>query len=202
MSQLAIRGGTPAVTRPLKPYASIGEEERLAVDQVMRDGVLSGYIGAWGEAFDGGPVVRRFETEFARVFGAVHAVAVNSNTSGLIAAMGAAGISPGDEVILPPTTMSATAMAPIFYGGIPVFADLEPETYCLDVEKVRAVITPKTRAIIAVNIFGHPARLAELRALADEHDLVLVEDNAQAPLGREGGRFTGTKGHIGVFSLN
>jgi dTDP-4-amino-4,6-dideoxygalactose transaminase len=202
MTELAILGGRPAVTRPLKPYRSIGEEERLAVDQVMRDGCLSGYVGAWCDAFDGGPVVRRFEAEFARTFRCKYAAAVNSNTSGLIAAMGAAGISPGDEVIVPPTTMSATAMAPIFYGGIPVFADIEPETFCLDVEKTRAAITPKTRAIIVVNLFGHAARLTELRALADEHGLILVEDNAQGPLATENGRFAGTIGHIGVFSLN
>src|SRR5262245_26048405 len=103
--KLAQFGGSPAVTRKLKPYRSIGDEERLAVDQVMRDGCLSGYMGAWCDAFDGGPVVRRFEAEFARTFRSRFAVAVNSNTSGLIAAMGAVGISPGDEVILPPTTM-------------------------------------------------------------------------------------------------
>jgi dTDP-4-amino-4,6-dideoxygalactose transaminase len=202
MSNLAIFGGPKTVTRPLKRYRSIGEEERLAVDQVMREGTLSGYVGAWCDAFDGGPVVRRFESEFARYFGSRYAVAVNSNTSGLMAAMGAAGISPGDEVIVPPTTMSATAMAPLIYGGIPVFVDIEPETFCLDLEKTRAAITPKTRAIIVVNLFGHAAKLAELRALADAHGLILVEDNAQAPFATEGSRFAGTIGHIGVFSLN
>lgn len=168
----------------------------------MRSGVLSGYVGAWCAEFDGGPVVQEFEKQFARTFGAKHAIAVNSNTSGLIASIGAAGVGPGDEVIVPPVTMSATAMAPLIYGGIPVFVDVEPDSFCLDVAKVKEAITPKTRVILAVNIFGHPARLHELRALADEHDLILVEDNAQSPLAMENGRYAGTIGHIGVFSLN
>lgn len=202
MSELALFGGKPVLNAPLKLYRSIGEEERLAVDAVMRSGHLSGYVGAWCDAFDGGPVVREFESRFAAKFKSRYAVAVNSNTSGMIAALGAAGISPGDEVIVPPTTMSATAMAPLIYGGIPVFVDIEPDTFCLDIEKVRETITPRTRAILVVNIFGQPAALTELRALADMHDLVLIEDNAQGPLATQRGRYAGTIGHIGVFSLN
>jgi len=98
--------------------------------------------------------------------------------------------------------MSATVMAPLFYGGIPVFVDVEPETFCLDPEKVRAAITPKTRAIFAVNMFGHPAHLREMRQLADEKGIYLIEDAAQSPLASDGGRYSGTIGHIGVFSLN
>lgn len=202
MSTLALLGGRPAIETPLTPYRSIGEEERVAVDAVMRTGHLSGYVGAWCDAFDGGPVVRDFEERFAAKFKSSHAIAVNSNTSGLIAAMGAAGVSPGDEVIVPPTTMSASAMAPLIYGGIPVFVDIEPDTFCLDVAKVRDAITPRTRAILVVNIFGQPAALLELRVLADAHGLVLVEDNAQGPLAMQAGRYAGTIGHIGVFSLN
>ncbi|MDI1344758.1 MAG: DegT/DnrJ/EryC1/StrS family aminotransferase [Pseudolabrys sp.] len=202
MDTLALLGGKPVIEAPFKPYRSIGEEERLAVDAVMRTGHLSGYVGAWCDAFDGGPVVRDFETRFAAKFKSRHAIAVNSNTSGLIAAMGAAGVSPGDEVIVPPTTMSASAMAPLIYGGIPVFVDIEPDTFCLDVTKVREAITPRTRAILVVNIFGQPAALVELRELADEHGIVLVEDNAQGPLATQAGRYAGTIGHIGVFSLN
>jgi dTDP-4-amino-4,6-dideoxygalactose transaminase len=119
-----------------------------------------------------------------------------------MAAMGACGVGPGDEVIVPPYTMSATAMAPLIYGGIPVFADIEPDTYCLDVAKVRAAITPRTRVVHVVNLFGHPARLHELRALCDAYGLKLVEDNAQGPFATERGRHAGTIGHIGVFSLN
>lgn len=201
-SKLALFGGTPAVVGPLKPYVTIEDDDRAAVDRVMRSGVLSGYVGAWCDAFDGGPVVREFEQTFRETFRCNHAIAINSNTSGLIASMGAVGVGPGDEVIVPPTTMSATAMAPLFYGGIPVFADIEPDTFCLDLESVKAAISPRTRAILVVNIFGHPANLAALRALADERGIYLIEDNAQGPLAMENGRYAGTVGHIGVFSLN
>lgn len=202
MSELALLGGTPAVTGPLARFNTIGAEERRRVNDVLDSGLLSGFYGSWGEEFFGGPAVRAFEAAWCGRFGCAHAVSVNSNTSGLVASMGAIGLSPGDEVIVPPYTMSATAMAPLFYGGIPVFADIDEVTYCLDVAKVADAITPRTRAIIVTNLFGHPGPLAALRALADAHGLYLVEDNAQGPFAMEGGRHAGTIGHIGVFSLN
>jgi perosamine synthetase len=202
MEQLAILGGKPTLASSLPPYRSLGEAEVEAVVRVMRSGCLSGFYGSWGEAFFGGPQVQAFEQAWSERFGVRHSVSMNSATSGLYAAMGAIGVGPGDEVIVPPYTMSATAMAPLIYGGIPVFADIEPETFCLDPEAVRAAITPRTRAILAVNLFGHPARLAELRTLADHRGLALIEDNAQGPLAAEAGRYAGTVGHIGVFSLN
>ena len=94
------------------------------------------------------------------------------------------------------------AVSPLFYGGIPVFVDIENDYFCLDVNKVAERITDKTRAIIAVNLFGHPAQLIELRRLADSKGIYLIEDNAQAPLAHENGSQTGTIGHIGVASLN
>jgi len=202
MSDLAIFGGARAVVEPLTTYPSVGEHERQAVIEVIDSGCLSGFYGDWGSEFLGGPKVRAFEAAWSRQFSCAHAVSVNSATSGLFAAVGAANIGPGDEVIVPPYTMSATAMAPLVYGGIPVFVDIEPETYCLDPELVSQAINARTRAIIVVNLFGHPARLAELRKLADQHDLVLIEDNAQGPLAVEKGRYAGTVGHIGIFSLN
>jgi perosamine synthetase len=202
MSQLAIFGGPKAVPQALRPYRSIGEEEKQAVADVIDSGCLSGFYGSWGPEFLGGPKVREFESAWAARFHSRHAVSVNSATSGLFAAMGAIGLGPGDEVIVPPYTMSATVMAPLVYGGIPVFADVEDETFCLDIDAVRAAIGPRTKAILAVNLFGHPARLHELRELADKHDIYLIEDNAQAILATERGKFTGTIGHIGVFSLN
>ena len=202
MSDLAIFGGKPVINRTLAPYISVGDEEVDAVTRVVRSGQLSGFIGEWCDEFDGGTEIRAFEAEWQERFGTRHAITVNSNTSGLMAAMGAIGISPGDEVIVPPTTMSATAMAPLVYGGIPVFVDIEPDTFCLDVDKVEAAITPRTRAILVVDLFGHPAALAALRRLADAHGIFLIEDAAQAPLASEGTKFAGTVGHIGVFSLN
>lgn len=202
MSKLAVLGGSPVLSKPLTPYSSMGDEEIEAVNKVARSGRLSSFIGAWCEDFDGGSEIQGFEKEWAERFGCKHAVSVNSNTSGLIAALGAVGVSPGDEVIVPPYSMSATVMAPLFYGGIPVFVDIEPNTFCLNPSLVRAAVTSKTRAILAVDLFGHPAALSELRALADDHDIYLIEDAAQAPLASEAGRYAGTIGHVGVFSLN
>jgi dTDP-4-amino-4,6-dideoxygalactose transaminase len=201
---LAIHGGRPAVRRALQPFSSIAERERAEVIRFLDSGApLSGFHGSPRPSFFGGPEVVGFEAEWRKYFGVEHAVAVNSATSGLIAAMGAIGIGPGDEVIVPPYTMTATAIAPLFYGGIPVFADIEADYFCLDVNAVERAITSATRAIIVVNLFGHPAELRRLRELADARGIFLVEDNAQAALACEDdGRLAGTIGHIGIYSLN
>ncbi len=202
MTRLAIDGGRPVRTTPFPEYRTIGAEERDAVLRVLESGVLSQFVGVDGPDFLGGPRVRELETAWAEYFGTRHAVAVNSATSGLSAAVGAARIGPGDEVIVSPYTMSASAAAAIVYGAVPVFADIDPETFCLDPVSVRARITPRTRAVIAVDLFGHPAAWEELRTIGREHGLVLIEDAAQAPGARLGHRYAGTLGDLGVFSLN
>jgi len=202
MSKLALFGGNKHISKPLKLYRTIGVEEEKIVQDVMKSGCLSGYVGAWCDEFNGGPYVQEFEKQWSKKFNIKHSVAVNSNTSGLIAALGAIGLSPGDEVIVPAWSMSATSTAPIFYGGVPIFVDIEENTFCLNVELVEEAITPKTKAIIAVNLFGHPAELRRLKVLADKMNIFLIEDNAQAPLAKEFGNYTGTIGHVGVFSLN
>lgn len=202
MDKLALFGGEPVLHSPLPPYHSIGQEELDAVSQVIQSGCLSAFYGSWGDQFNGGPKVRAFEKGWGERFDVKHAISVNSGTSGLFAAVGAIGIGPGDEIIVPPYTMSATSMAPLIYGGIPVFVDIDPDTFCLDPQAVRQAITPRTKAILAVNLFGHPAPLEKLMEIAHKHGLKLIEDNAQAPLAMEHGRYTGTIGHIGVFSLN
>jgi len=202
MSQLAILGGEPVLKQVLPKYNSIGVNELNAVASVIRSGTLSGFYGSPGDQYLGGPVVKEFERMWSERFSIRHTISVNSATSGLFAAMGAVDLKPGDEVIVPPLTMSATVMAPIVYGGIPVFADIEPDTFCLDPECTEGLISPRTRAVIAVNLFGHPAQLEKLRSMADRHGIYLIEDNAQGPLAGEKGRYAGTIGHIGVFSLN
>lgn len=201
-TELALYGGTPVCGEELPVYPAMGDAELAAVERVIMSGTLSGFSGAWDDEFYGGSAVKALESAWCARFGVKHAVSVNSATSGLIAAVAAARIGPGDEVIVPPYTMSATAMAPLFYGGIPVFVDISDEDFCLDPAAVRAAISPRTKAIIAVSLFGHPARLSALRALARDHGLVLIEDAAQAPLATEDGRYAGTVGDIGVFSLN
>lgn len=202
MTELAILGGRPMIPRPFPPYRSLGAAEEEAVQQVVRSGCLSGFYGSWESGFLGGSEVQAFEAEWKSRFKTGHAISVNSATSGLMAALGAIGIGPGDEIIVPATTMSATATACIVYGGIPVFADINPDTFCLDLDSVRENLSGKTKAILAVNLFGQAAPLSELRRIADERGIFLIEDNAQGPLATESGRYCGTIGHIGVFSLN
>ncbi|MSQ92713.1 MAG: DegT/DnrJ/EryC1/StrS family aminotransferase [Gammaproteobacteria bacterium] len=199
---LALLGG-PAV-RPggQKPYNTIGAREKQAVIAVLDSGELSGFVASAGPEFWGGTHVRALEAAFKQHFGVRHAIAVNSATSGLHCATLAMGLNPGDEVVVPPYTMSATATAVVMAGAVPVFADIEPQTFGLDPQSVRDNLTPYTKGIIAVNLFGHPARLNELRELADEHGLFLIEDNAQAPDAMCGDRKAGTVGDCGIFSLN
>ena len=168
MTKLAILGGESLIDKQLKPYRSIGPLEIKAVEETMRTGVISGFYGDFCNEFWGGPKVNEFENTWASRFDVRHAVTVNSATSALYAAIGAIGISPGDEVIVPPYTMSATVMAPIVYGGIPVFADIESDTFGLDPESVRQAITSKTKAILTVNLFGHTSQLDELMDIAKQ----------------------------------
>jgi perosamine synthetase len=187
---------------PFLPYISVGLAEKKALEEVIDSNSLSGFY-ATGEKSNGGHFVQKFEMDWSKLFGVKHSITVNSATSGLYAAMGAIGISPGDEVIVPALTMSATAMAPLVYGGIPVFADLEEETFGLCPKSVESKITKKTKAILAVNLFGHSAKLLELKELAAKHKLYLLEDNSQSPTATESnGKYCATIGSIGVFSLN
>ena len=201
-NKLALLGGHKTVTEDFPIYNAMGEEEVEAAAAVIRSGELSGFLAGWGDKFEGGKNVKLFEEEWAEYFGVKHAITVNSWTSGLVAMVGAIGISPGDEVIVPPWTMCATATAVLMWGGIPVFADIEPNLFCIDPKSVRKNITPKTKAILAVDIFGQSADMSELRKIADDHGLFLLSDSAQAPGARIYGELTGTMSDIGGFSLN
>lgn len=202
MGQLAINGGRPTREKPFPVYTTIGDEEKRAVAEVLDSAVLSKFLGTWSADFFGGPRVQKLEREWADYFGVKHAVSVNSATSGLYASVGAAGVGPGDEVIVSPYTMSASATAALVYGAIPVFADIDPDTFCITPEAIRRCITPSTRAIIAVDIFGHPADMHEIMLIARDHNLTVIEDAAQAPGAQRYGRYAGTLADMGVFSLN
>jgi dTDP-4-amino-4,6-dideoxygalactose transaminase len=168
----------------------IGEEEREAVLAVLESGQLAQ-----------GPVVDAFEREFAAWCGASHAVAVNSGTAALHLLMLAHGVKAGDEVITSPFTFVASANAALFVGARPVFVDIETETYCIDPSRVEEAITPKTRAIMPVDLYGHPAAIDELRDIADRHGLVLIEDACQAHGAAIGGRKAGGLGVSASFSF-
>jgi perosamine synthetase len=151
----------------------IGEEEVQAVVKVLRSGYLTSGLGA-------GPEVTKFEAGFAKFAGAKHAIAVNTGTAALHAAMLAVGVKSRDEVILPSFTFVATAEAVVLAGGKPVFVDIDPETYCLAPAEVEKYITKKTRAIVPVDLYGLSADMKPIREIADKHDLAVVEDAAQA----------------------
>lgn len=174
---------------PAKPI--IGDDERAAVDRVMRSGMIAQ-----------GPEVAAFEQEFADVLVAGRqSVAVNSGTSGLHLGLLAAGIGPGDEVIVPSFTFAATANSVALTGATPVFVDIEPDFFCLDPVAVAAAITERTRAIMPVHLYGHPAAMRELGALATKHGLMIFEDAAQAHGASLDDQLVGTFGTFAMFSL-
>jgi perosamine synthetase len=202
MAILALKGGTPVRTKLFPAYNTIGEAEKSAVLRVLESGNLSQFLGAWHKDFFGGPTVQKFENDWAKVFGSKYAISVNSNTSGLFAAIGACGIKAGDEVIVSPYTMSASALAPIIYGAVPVFADVDDLNYGLSPENIEKCITPRTKAIIVVHLFGNPAKMDEIMSIAHKYNLKVIEDCAQAPMALYKGKPVGTIGDIGIFSLN
>lgn len=169
----------------------IGDEERAAVDGVLRSGMVAQ-----------GPEVAAFEAEFAAHFvDGRPVVAVNSGTAGLHLGLLAAGVGPGDEVIVPSFTFAATANSVALTGATPVFADIEPETFTLSVDSVRASMTERTRGIMPVHLYGQPALMDELGELAEERGVSLFEDAAQAHGARIGEKPVGTFGAFGMFSL-
>jgi dTDP-4-amino-4,6-dideoxygalactose transaminase len=201
-SKLAIHGGAPVRTKLFPAYNTITEAEKKAALEVLDSGNLSQFLGCWMDDFFGGPKVREFEEKWSKMFNAKHTVSVNSNTSGLFAAVGAAGLGPGDEIIVSPYTMSASAVCALVYGAVPIFADIDPDTYTLDPKSIAERITPRTKAIMVVHIFGHAADMDPIMELARKHNLVVIEDCAQAPLTTYKGRMVGTIGDMGVYSLN
>ncbi len=202
MALLAALGGQKIRTKPYPWHITTDQTDIKAALRVLKSGVLSVFEGANTPYFLGGKEVQSLEKEWAAAFDVRHAVAVNSATSGLMAAVGALGISPGDEVIVPPWTMTATAAAILAYGALPVFCDIREDTYTLDPEAAARAVTPRTRAIMVVHLFGHPADMDPLLRLARKHHLGIIEDVAQSPQALYKGRPTGTIGDIGVFSLN
>lgn len=202
MGRLAINGGEKVRKTLFPAYEVIGKEEERAAVEVIRSGVLSKYLGCWEDDFYGGPQVRALEEEWAAYFGVKHAIAVNSATSALYCAAGAIGLNPGDEVIVSPYTMSASATAPLIYNAIPVFADIEKDFFCLNPDSIEERITEKTKAIIIVNIFGQPYDVDKVNEIARKHNLFIIEDNAQGPGAAYKEQLAGTLGDIGVFSLN
>jgi perosamine synthetase len=184
-------GGTGVLTQqiPLSAPWIDGREEELVVE-TLRSGQLSL-----------GPMIDRFEEALAVRAGAPRVAAVSSGTAGLHLCMRLAGIQPGDEVLTTPFSFVASANCALYEGATPVFADIDPDTLNLDPAAVEAAITPRTKAILPVHIFGYPAELAELEAIAERHGLALVEDACEALGAEYRGRPIGSSGHPAVFAF-
>jgi perosamine synthetase len=202
MSKLALLGGPPVRSRPFPAYKVLGEEEKAAVGRVIDSGILSRFLGVWHPDFFGGPEVQAFEQEWKSITGTRHAISVNSCTSGLYAAVGAVGAGPGDEVVVSPYTMTASATAALIFNAVPVFADIDPVTYTISAETIAPRITERTKAIIVVHIFGQAADMDPIMDLARSRGIKVIEDCAQAPFVAYKGRQVGSLGDVGVFSLN
>jgi dTDP-4-amino-4,6-dideoxygalactose transaminase len=201
-NKLAINGGEKAIKYDFKKYNSIGKEELDAASSVIEGGNLSQFIGADDKDFLGGPKVKEFEKACCEYFKVKHAITVNSWTSGLIAAVGALDIEPGDEIIVPTWTMCASATAILHWNAIPVFADIEDETFNIDPKSIEKNISPRTKAIMSVDIFGHSADMIELNKIAKKHNLKIISDTAQAPAAIYNKTYASTLSDIGGFSLN
>lgn len=192
MEKLAIKGGYPV--RNSKIYYGrqwIDEEDIRAVAEVLR----SDYITC-------GPKVDEFEQELASCTAAKYAVAVSNGTAALHCACMAAGIGPGDEVITTPLTFAASANCVLYCGAKPVFADIDPDTYNIDPDSIRAHITPKTKAVVAVDFTGQAVKHKEIRALCDKYRLVFIEDAAHAIATKYDGKQIGSLADMTCFSFH
>ena len=203
---LAINGGIPVRAKTWQDNFTVGEEEKLALSRVIDSGYLSLFEGSHTPdapfSFKGGPEVQNLEKLWCEYYGSDYSVSVNSATSGLYMAIAALGIGFGDEVIVSPYTMTACALAPLIYGAIPVFADVELNTGSLDPKSIEKVISTRTKAIIVVHQFGIPADMDQIMKIANKYNIKVIEDCAQAHGAIYDGKHVGTIGDIGVFSLN
>ena len=192
MSNLALLGGKKAKKKPFPVWPQYDEKERRALNEVLESRVW------WRTP---GTKTLEFEQAFAQFHGARHGIAVTNGTAALEVTMASLGIGPGDEVILPDFTFVATASAVLFANALPVLVDVDPDTYCIDPDLAEAAITPRTKAIIAVHMGGHPADLDRLQKLAKSKGLALIEDSAHAHATEWRGKRIGTFGVAGSFSF-
>jgi perosamine synthetase len=202
----AFYGGKKIRSKEWQNNITTSKEEVDAVIRVIKNGNLSLFEGSHNAdkpfSFNGGPWVKKLEKNWSKYYKSKNAISFNSATSCLFASVGALGIGFGDEVIVSPYTMTACAIAPLIYGAIPVFADVENETGCLDPNSIEKRITKRTKAIIVVHQFGFPANMEKIMKIAKKKKIKIIEDCAQAHGSKFKGRHVGTFGEIGIFSLN
>ena len=192
LERLALEGGTPVRKQPFAPWPVFAEDEIEAVAAVLRSGKANYWTGEQSQ---------EFEREFARFVGVKYALALANGTAALELALHALGIGPGDEVVVPSKTFIATASCVVRLGAIPVVADVDPDSQNITAASIAKVLTPRTKAIIAVHLGGWPCEMDEILALARARRLFVVEDCAQSVGARYKGRTTGSIGDVGTFSF-
>lgn len=193
MSTPALLGGPPAVTVPLPKWPLVDSEALAEITRVITEETLCpvGAEGTQGE----------FERSFAAMHGRKYGLAVHGGTAALMLGLHGVGVQPGDEVITTPFSWGASVSCILQNLAIPIFADIDPETFTLDPESIEAKITPRTAAILVVHIFGFPADMTRIMEVAERHNLPVIEDCAQAHGGKHAGRLLGSWGTVGAFSL-
>jgi dTDP-4-amino-4,6-dideoxygalactose transaminase len=190
--RLAIDGGTPVRTEGFPKWPVYDETEKKQLDAAF-------HSGEWGGT--GNTSIQEFIEKFTDMQKVKHGVAVVNGTMALTVALKAVGVKPGDEVIMPPYTFIASATSALLFGAIPVFVDVEEDTFLIDPEKIEAAITPRTKAIMPVHMYGCPANMTRIREIADKHHLKIVEDAAQAQGAQWENKGMGSLGDIGTFSF-
>ena len=193
MEKLALFGGTPIKTTPFGSGKRFGEEELIQLKEALDQQTLFYWYGK---------KVKGFCEKLAGMYGANHCVAVTSGTASIHTALGAVGVTEGDEVIVPPITDIGTVIGVLYQNAIPIFADLDPHTYNFDPKSVEEKITDKTKAIIVVHLAGNPSDMDAIMAVANKYNIRVIEDCAQSWLSYYKGRLAGTIGDIGCFSTN
>ena len=189
----------PIIDYKFKKYNSIGIEELNAAKVVLKKKQLSSFFAG---DLDGGEYVRKFENYLKKFYKVKHAITINSWTSGLICAVGALDINPGDEIITTTWSMSASAISILHWNAIPIFADIDKNSYCIDPSSVKKKITNKTKAIIAVDIFGKSCDISSLKKIIKGKNIKIISDSAQAPFSIYKNKIAGTLADIGGYSLN
>ena len=192
MSELGLLGGKRAKNKAFPLWPHYDNKEVQALKEVLESRVW------WRTP---GTKTLEFEQAFAQFHGARHGIAVTNGTAALEVTMAALGITAGDEVIVPNFTFVATASAVLFVNALPVLVDVDPETYCIDPELTEAAITPRTKAVVAVHMGGHPADLDRLKKICSRHKIALIEDSSHAHASEWRGQRIGTFGTAGTFSF-
>ncbi|MBT3297542.1 DegT/DnrJ/EryC1/StrS family aminotransferase [archaeon] len=201
MEKLALLNGIALRQKPFPKHPMIGIEEKKAVLEVLESGKLSTFIAAPGKHFLGGEKIREFERIVAEYHNVEYAVAFNSATAALHAAVVACGVQPGEEVITTPYTFTSTATCALMANAIPVFADICDDDYNIDPEDILKKISPLSKVIIPVHLFGNSAKMNQIIKIAKENNLKVIEDCAQSPGALYQGRKVGTIGDCGILSF-